>query len=84
MPLQLDAPHANEEEKARGVSAAWDVFHRHKRVPEYCQNQEALKSEGEDFDYAALQTWHDAETAAILECCKGWHQIPDNGYLIFE
>jgi hypothetical protein len=55
-----------EEQQRAGVSAARDVFSAHGRTAEYCAEQNHAQANDEDYDAPALQTWCEAERAAMI------------------
>lgn len=81
MTLIVCCLHSDHEERARGVSAALAVFQSHKRTPEYCSAELDKLANGEDYDAPAVQTWHEAEWAAIRACCDGWVKAPESAHI---
>lgn len=71
MALSIISEFATDDEIARGVAAARDVFSAHGRQPEYCQAQHDAFRAGDDFDAPALQTWYEAENVALAACFDG-------------
>lgn len=76
-----DAQGATDDEIRRGVAAARDVFMLHQRDPAYCEAQLVASSNGDDYDAPALQTWYEAESAALTVCFEGWQRQPESASL---
>ena len=79
----VDCSHASDDDCARGVAAALEVFAAAKLTPAEC-NQAAndladgVPCAGHSFE---LSIWCEAERAALAACCAGWIRIPEPAHL---
>ena len=65
----------------RGLKAARDVFATNGDTPEYCGIQLRERANGDAYDEHAVQTWHEAERAALDACFAGWKPLPVPAYM---
>ena len=77
----VDCQGASTEDHERGSAAAAAVFAAAGLAPEHCDAQATLAAGDEPHDAHAVETWYDAERAAIAACCAGWHRVPEPAHI---